>query len=258
LNDVYGLNSLSFESDLITQDHDRSRTLLVKTHDLPFQLKDYSPKKDKVIYIVRDGRDAICSLAYKRKNLIEPSSDLQKNFEEATYAEKGSFFGGWDYNCRLWLAEDPILIRFEDLIANPKQVFQELEKIIPLPKANWDELPTFEKQKSGKTKFGFDGIANKDIVDHNQIFFRKGGTGNWKTEMPMDLQQYFWNKSDDLMYALGYSEDGKINPVDASKIKTIADAKFFNYKLKNKLRLWSFQLKYRSFKKSIKRILLNK
>lgn len=80
-----------------------------------------------MIHLVRDGRESICSLAFKRKKIIASDSNIDQNFIEAIEANGGSFFGGWVNNCRLWLAEDCILIRFKDLIKDPKDIFLELE-----------------------------------------------------------------------------------------------------------------------------------
>lgn len=252
---VYGLNSLEGEEEVV--DTDSSDFVLVKTHELPFRTKLYSPKKDKVIYIVRDGRDSICSLAFKRKRLIAPDSDLALNFEEATYASKGSFFGGWYYNCLFWLAEKPIFIRFEDLTKDPQKVFLELEKQIPLPKANWDRLPTFEQQKSGMTKFGAQGDAHPDVNNFSKLFFRKGGIGNWKTEMPTHLQEVFWDKSSEMMMALGYRKDGAIEKIDAQQLNKLVGNKLSLFLIRIKLHYWSIQVKYIALKQKLKSSILN-
>lgn len=239
---VYGLDSLEDES-LVTESHTKEPLVFIKAHLLPYQIKTYNPKKDVVIYLVRDGRDSICSLAFKRKNLIAPDSDMHQNFIEATTAHRGSFFGGWANNCRLWLAEECILIRFEDLVKNPKAVFSELEKKIALPTANWDELPTFEKQKQGIAKHGIEPDYNYQGGDFSQKFFRKGEIGNWKTEMPVDCQTLFWKKSADMASRLGYTQDGAIGEIDVERLREIKSQKTENFKLKLLLKYGALQIK---------------
>lgn len=239
---VYGLDSLEDES-LVKERHTKDPLVFIKAHLLPYQLKTYNPKKDVVVYLVRDGRDSICSLAFKRKNLIDPESSMHQNFLEATKADRGSFFGGWANNCRLWLAEECILVRFENLVKDPKAVFAELEKVIALPKANWDELPTFEKQKQGIAKHGIEPDYNYQGGDFSQKFFRKGEIGNWRTEMPLEFQQLFWKNSADMMTRLGYTEDGGVNEIDFKRVNEIKLQKKENFKLKLLLKYGAIQRK---------------
>ncbi|WP_018341738.1 sulfotransferase domain-containing protein [Cytophaga aurantiaca] len=224
---VYGIESIENENRPNTS---AAATIFVKTHDLPFLLKTYS-KTDQVIYLVRDGRDSICSLANHRKNLIDVNSDLAKNYEEATKAEHGSFFGGWDLNCKFWLQENPILIRFEDLITDPKKEFAKIEHVIDLPKANWENLPTFEKQKNAEARFG-NFLEEDPTKSSSQKFFRKGAVGGWKEELSVDLQKIFWTKSQETMEALGYTNDGSVHTIDAEKINRLKVKSLLKEKIK--------------------------
>ena len=45
------------------------------------------------VYIIRDGRDALCSMAHHRKDIVAPGSDYYENLKAAVLAEKGTFFG---------------------------------------------------------------------------------------------------------------------------------------------------------------------
>jgi hypothetical protein len=234
---VYGLDSSENEFDRI-----------IKTHELPFKVDSYSGKKDKVIYLVRDGRDSICSMAYQRKNIIARDSDRNQNMKEATIAEKASFFGGWNLNCRFWFAENPIIVRFEDLIQDPRHEFEKLEPILSLPKPDWSNLPTFEKQKKGENRFGTEGAEDEISENFSDFFFRKGKIGNWKEELPEYLQEIFWNDSQDVMEALGYSKNGDIGLIDFDKIKEIAN-KQWEYRLKAiQIRYWELRLYLRRLK----------
>jgi len=242
---VYGLNSLEseFEKSLFENEINIS-----KTHELPFKLKTYSGAKDKVIYLVRDGRDSICSIAFQRKNIIATDSDINLNLKEATIAECASYFGGWNLNCRFWLAEKPIIIRFEDLIIDPRTEFEKLESILPFPKANWDRLPTFEQQKRGESKFGKKGSENEISENFSEFFFRKGKIGNWKEELPEYLQEIFWNDSQEVMEAFGYSKNGDIGLIDHTKIEEIGN-RHWEYLLKEvQIRYWELRLLLRKLK----------
>lgn len=224
---VYGIESL--ESELIYNNDFASKVTFIKTHDLPFLLKTYS-KNDVVIYLVRDGRDSICSLANHRKNLIAVDSDLDKNYEEATKAENGAFFGGWDLNCKFWLKQNPIVIRFEDLIVNPQLEFSKIERVVGLPKANWENIPTFEMQQNAEARFG--NFLTDPTKMSSKKFFRKGAIGAWKEELTIDLQKLFWLKSQETMEALGYSIDGSIHSIDQEKLNKLKSKSYFKEKTK--------------------------
>ena len=252
---VYGIDSIEDESYSI--ENTKSKLIVIKTHNLPSLVNNYSKELDKVIYLVRDGRDAICSIAFKRKNLIAPSSDLFVNFQEATYAPRGIHFGGWASNCRLWMAENPIIIRFEDLVSDPRKTFEEIEKHVTLPVANWDELPDFKKQKKGETKFGSAGGQHAEIKNFSEVFFRQGKVGGWKTEMPLELQSYFWTKSKKIMLALGYQENGEVKKMEPLKIEAIKNEHFYNSFVFFANMFWCDKSPYVRFKKYIKSIILN-
>jgi hypothetical protein len=239
---VYGINSLEDETII---DSKSNKHVYVKTHELPFQLTNYNRKKDKVVYLVRDGRDSVCSLAYKRKIMIDPDSDLNHNFHEAIQAERGSFFGGWGINILFWLKENPIIIRFEDLIENPRKIFEEnLERQLNLPKANWSELPTFNKQKSGLTHFG--NIKMENVKDFPNLFFRKGQIGNWKDEMNVDYQKMFNEKYSSYLHAFGYDIEGNINTIQHDLLDKIKKDTSSRISFRSKKTLWAIKDKIKS------------
>lgn len=179
---------------------------IVKTHLLPTQaLSDQV--QAKVILLVRDGRDALVSLAHHRSNIIAPGSDYKDNLAEAIAAEGGSHFGGWGHNIRSWIQEADIIIRFEELTTNPVEELKRMEEVLDLPEGDYDKIPTFQSQKFGSPKYG-------PSLGKNELFFRKGKVGNWKEEMPAELHEKFWYKYEHVMSALGYDHSGDILPLD--------------------------------------------
>ncbi len=204
---VYGIESSTWHNETsypVDENYDRYR--FVKTHLLP---KDLIPDDPSIpaIYLVRDGRDAVVSIAHHRKDLVNPGSDFLMNLQEAIVAAEGSFFGGWSQNAAAWIRRAQLVIRYEDLIADPVAVFKRVEKLIPLPPAKWDKLPDFAELKAGKPKYG----GTSKLVDPQfnpeefaTKFFRKGKSGGWKEEMPAHIQDLFWNYHGDIMERLGY------------------------------------------------------
>ncbi|RLD78804.1 MAG: hypothetical protein DRJ15_10795 [Bacteroidetes bacterium] len=92
LHEVYGLESSEYhrEEDYHL-DADYVSFPFVKTHLLPSQL-DPSDPDIKAVYIVRDGRDTMVSIAHQRSDIVAPGTDYQENLKAAIFAEKDSFF----------------------------------------------------------------------------------------------------------------------------------------------------------------------
>ncbi len=205
---VYGIESSTWHKETAYPvDENYNNYRFVKTHLLP---GDLIPADQNIpaIYLVRDGRDAVVSIAHHRKDLVKPGSDFNLNLQEAIVAGEGSFFGGWSKNAEEWIQRANLIIRFEDLISDPVSVFKRVEKLISLPTANWNNLPSFKELKSGKPKYG--GISKISDPKFNpdefaEKFFRKGTSGGWKEEMSPFFQDLFWSFHGDTMERLGYA-----------------------------------------------------
>ncbi len=212
---VYGIESSTWHNETaypIDENYDSFR--VVKTHLLPSELIPNDPAIP-AIYLVRDGRDSMVSIAHHRKDLISPGSDFIENMKEAIVAAEGSFFGGWSHNVNAWLERAQLVIRYEDLVADPVATFKRVEQLISLPPAKWDQLPGFDQMKSGKPMYG----GTSKLIDPKfkadefaGKFFRKGKAGGWQHEMPPDMQDLFWNHHGDVMERMGYSQrEGSIS-----------------------------------------------
>lgn len=206
---VYGLESSTWhkESDYPV-DEDYSEFPFVKTHLLPDDLEP-SDQGIPAIYLVRDGRDAMVSIAHHRSDIVNPGSDFEMNLREAIVAAEGSFFGGWSENVLKWLERADLIIRFEDLVKNPIEQFKRVEALLPMPSANWDNLPDFSEMKFGNPKYGGQTTSKRIKISPQEFskrFFRKGKAGSWKVDMPADMLDLFWRKHGHVMDRLGYSD----------------------------------------------------
>lgn len=215
LYEVYGLESSTWHMEAnypLEPDYDRFP--VVKTHLLPHQLIPSNPEIKKV-YIVRDGRDALVSMAHHRKDIVEPGTDFYVNLLEAILAMEGSFFGGWSENVKQWMECADIVIRFEDLIEDPIREVEKLRQIMDLPHPNLEKLPTFQSLKFGKPQYGSGRkiLGEDEAANMAKVNFRKGKTGGWREEMPPELEQLFWELHHHQMETLGYRREksGKRN-----------------------------------------------
>jgi len=223
LYEVYGIESSTFHKETtypVDEDYDQYQ--VVKSHLLPGQLEPNDPTI-KSVYIVRDGRDALVSIAHHRKDLVDPNSDFQINLLEAIIAPKGSHFGGWSENVRQWIERADIIIRFEDLIKDPIKELEKLRSIMDLPDPQRDKLPTFDKLKFGTPEYG---SAKKFLDDkderrtHSSKSFRKGKVGGWKEEMTPEVENLFWEVHGDMMHQLGYAQPSQLNKQNLNVPKT--------------------------------------
>jgi glycosyltransferase involved in cell wall biosynthesis len=212
---VYGIESSTWHKETAYPvDENYAGFDFVKTHLLPSELE---PNDEKIpaIYLIRDGRDALVSIAHHRSDIVEPGSDFKNNLKEAIFADEGSYFGGWSNNANQWAKRADLIIKYEDLISNPKKVFERVEKLISLPQGNWENLPDFKSMKYGKPKYG--GQTTSKIIkiedaEFAEKFFRKGVSGSWKSEMPEDLLNFFWQFHGETMESMGYDESPSKTP----------------------------------------------
>lgn len=190
LYEVYGIESSTFHLDPDrVLDEGYVNYPVIKTHELPHNLPD-SIRDRPAVYIIRDARDALVSIAHHRKDIVAPGSDFYTNLLEAIIAEKGSFFGGWSENVRQWTDKAAIVIRFQDLIEDPIREIEKLRSIMELPAPQYDKLPSFKQLKFGSPKYG--AGKRKKIKKLQEKHFRRGKVGGWKDELPIELGKLLW------------------------------------------------------------------
>ncbi len=167
----------------------------VKTHR---QRDDPSvAEADRAICLVRDGRDCVVSWARLWTAQFTGESDYPARFAAEARAIITRRTGGtasWGQNVLSWqrtAAPQPFWVRFEDLIADPRQTVETaVNATAPgLQAAESGQIPSFD-----------------DLRDRDPGFFRAGTTGTHRTELPPDLHDLFWQQpeSADAMQLMGY------------------------------------------------------
>lgn len=206
LYEVYGIESSTYhQDDQRDLEENYDDFTVVKTHMLPNQLPSHI-KNAKSVYLIRDGRDALVSMAHHRKDIVDIGSDFYNNLLLAIMSLEGSYFGGWSENVKEWTEKADIVIRFKDLIKDPIKEIEKLRAIIDLPEPDLAKLPTFKQLKFGHPKYGDKGSKPND-KSFAQLNFRKGKPGGWKEEMPEDLHRLFWDVHRTEMIKNGYEQD---------------------------------------------------
>jgi hypothetical protein len=169
---VYGLNSKAFylENEKLCR-VDQSVTV-TKTHHLP-EDTPIGPE-DTVVYLVRDGRDAIVSMANQVTNITKVGSGFRENIYAILFGRGKEFFGGWSRHVTEWRGSADVVIKFEDLVSDPLQEVEKLRNFMTLPDPDVSQMPTFESQKSGQAEY-----KGRD----SNLFFHKGQVGGWKNAL---------------------------------------------------------------------------
>ncbi len=197
--------------------------IIIKTHDIPGKT-EIPCDKLKTIYLVRDGRDAVVSMAYHRCQIVKPGSHYLFNLLSNVLAPFGTSFGGWSKHVKQWSEHAAIIIKFEDLIADPITELKKLEKIMGLPKGDYSKIPTFQDLKSKKYSYGSgkNSLTSKQQQKVREKFFRSGKTKTWKKQLPKHVQDVFVHKHGDMLTKLGYSDINKGKFIPAKIIKLYA------------------------------------
>lgn len=201
LYEVYGISSATFHNEAHGPDEGWEGAAVVKTHLLPDQLPEELLARP-IVYLIRDGRDAIVSLAHHKKDLHDPESDVTENISEVIYAAEGSYFSGWSIHVDAWTRRAALIIHFERLIDDPIGTCEQLRPWLNLPEPKIDALPSFEQLKKGQPQYG----SGKGVSDTNlaPIWFRRGKVGVWKEEMTTDQQRLFWHLHGETALCQGY------------------------------------------------------
>lgn len=161
---------------------------LVKTHEMP---SDLFP----AIYLVRDGRDSLVSFAwFNLTSQEDPHREIAEKvfIKELSNQIRSNIYGGWSDNVLAWTQrpEQSVLVRFEDLILQPKRVVGNALRCVGLQcqEDESEKLPSF-----------------RELHNQNPYLYRKGKVGGWRTQMPESLHDLFWEKHGTAMEILGYS-----------------------------------------------------
>ncbi len=162
----------------------------VKTHGLPLQ--DEFP----AVYLLRDGRDSLVSYAHFVLGHEEKDGANDPDLFHSTLSDlivAPSEFGTWSENVRSWVGRPNVqVVRFEDLIADPAGELARVRRQLGMTGdgQTLGEIPTF-----------------RELHKAEPSMFRSGLVGGWRTAMPTDLEELFWQHHGEVMESVGYRRD---------------------------------------------------
>jgi hypothetical protein len=171
--------------------HDRE--IVLKTHCPRIGIDEGLPLIPRrftkgAIYLIRDPRDVVCSLAAYMDRPQDWIIDFMAS-SESTLAQSRNNIGGmltsYTSHVRSWVQQQDIpvtIFRYEDLLTNPEGGFKAILSILGL-ELNEQRLQfaieqtKFENLQELEDKHGFAERA------HGGRFFRQGQAGLWKKEL---------------------------------------------------------------------------
>jgi glycosyltransferase involved in cell wall biosynthesis len=135
-----------------------------------------------IIYLIRDGRDAITSQIFNSINSSkQPVEAMDLLIEEAIIAQDGSYFNGWTNHINHWLHKANWVVKFEDFIANPSLLLEKVSSLLKLTNKS-DKIEKFSEEKFGDHISTLFNSINKIIIPekwnnhfstNNQLLFYK-------------------------------------------------------------------------------------
>lgn len=162
----------------------------------------------RVVYVVRDGRDALISYYHFSTTREGKAVPFSEWFD--LYA-MGGFGPRWDRHVKSWLirgqqhlGDKLLVVRFEDLKKNPVPGLQAIASFLGLPAdlqivSRAVEMAKTEKAREREEKqWGH-------IQDPNASFYRGGKTGQWEEFLTGEIYAKFMKLSAEALRLAGYS-----------------------------------------------------
>jgi len=195
-------------------------TLYMKVHDA----WGHTPRGDAlfppdvtagVVYLLRNPLDLAPSCSHHWGVSVEQASE---NLCDSAFAGAGSLadqlrqqLRSWSEHAHSWLQESglPVYrVRYEDLRRDPEMVFGGVVRFCGLP---WDQdrvrkavaFSDFSELRRQEQSNGFWERPPRSSAP----FFRKGGTGSWREELPENLAQRLIQNLGESMRHFGYLDE---------------------------------------------------
>lgn len=171
-----------------------------KSHFLP------RPEYRRVIYIVRDGRDAMISYYHMRNAESKEPVSLERMIVDG----EGLFPCKWHQHVEQWHANpfnaNMLIVRYEDLHSDPLQQMKRISQFMGLERDDESlqrciDGNSFATMQKKEKEFGWDNPN----WNPEHSFVRKGKVGGYKDDFPEDLVLKFESEASEQLLAYGYS-----------------------------------------------------
>ena len=207
---VHGVNPRSspplLANDLVPDVHFNgyyrrySTPMFFKSHDLP------RPDYRRVVYLLRDGRDAMVSYFH----YLEAVGRKKLDFLELITSRKPLTPCKWHEHVEAW-GQNPfgaqiLTIKYEDLLEEPVEQLERFCQFIDRPKeravlAEAAEATKFSNLRDKEARLGW---GRPELWPADKFFFRRGVAGCYKDEMPPEVLGAFLGEAADTLHRHGY------------------------------------------------------
>jgi len=199
-----------------------NKIIFFKTHSANFKIKESTftdiNNSKGAIYIVRDPRNVVSSLAYHNQISINEATEFMKKNSWLIKNNKipDTFVGSWKFNYNSWknLNKKILIIRYEDLLKDKKKTVIKVLEFLSHLKINiiFDdkklnktiETTEFENMKKLEKTSGFDeSVVNKKTGEFKP-FFNLGPKNNWDKSLETKNIKIIEEEFSSEMKELGY------------------------------------------------------
>ena len=183
---------------------EKGKVKFFKTHSSFSKINNYNftdlQNTLGVIYIVRDPRNVVNSLAHHYNFSIDEAIDTmidKKKFMSRTDKNAEVFAGSWNFNYYSWKNLDQhkkyFLIKYEDLITNKKSIILKVFKFLNSLGMKFDidmiklnkviKSTEFEEMKILEQKETFTEAMIDEKTGRRKIFFNLGPKNDWRLNL---------------------------------------------------------------------------
>jgi len=209
----------------------RESIQFLKTHSYLFNIENnaFTDLNNTlgVIYIVRDPRNVVTSLANHKALSTDEATDVlinswykKGNLNNFNYTERTTLYTGtWASNYKSWKSFKSqgkyLLIKYEDLINKKEEILLKILKFIyKLNKKNFEldkvkfknviDSTSFERMKALEKEVGFNESRVDKKTGKKINFFNLGKKNDWKKMIAPNIKEKIENSFKEEMKELGY------------------------------------------------------
>ena len=209
----------------------RESIQFLKTHSYLFNIENnaFTDLNNTLaaIYIVRDPRNVVTSLANHKALSVDEATDIlinswcvEGNLKSLNYTERTTLYTGtWASNYKSWQSFKSqgkyLLIKYEDLINKKEEVLLKILKFIYKLNKKFFEIDkvkfknvidstSFERMKALEMEVGFNESKINKKTGKKINFFNLGKKNDWKKMIDPKIKEKIENTFKEEMEALGY------------------------------------------------------
>ena len=209
----------------------RESIQFLKTHSYLFNIENnaFTDLNNTLaaIYIVRDPRNVVTSLANHKALSVDEATDIlinswcvEGNLKSLNYTERTTLYTGtWASNYKSWQSFKSqgkyLLIKYEDLINKKEEVLLKILKFIYKLNKKFFEIDkvkfknvidstSFERMKALEMEVGFNESKINKKTGKKINFFNLGKKNDWKKMIDPKIKEKIENTFKEEMEELGY------------------------------------------------------